>query len=159
MRVIKDSEFLKIASLYSAEVGGCSKVRVGSIIAKNNNILSIGANRTMPRLCNTIKGCLRVSKYGDNSKAHRNPDDCRSIHSEIDAICKAASSGVSITEATIYITRYPCEACARAIISSGITTVVYGREQKISEQTHDMFDEYGVEVIHVANYKEEDVLS
>jgi dCMP deaminase len=150
-----DMKFLKVAELIAKLYSGCRKVAVGSIIVKDNTIISYGANRTIPDICNTKRGCLRIEKYGENSKIHRNPEDCRAIHSEIDAICH---SRTNVKGSTIYITRYPCESCAKAIIAAGITTVIYGRSQKISKQTEEMFDQYNIESIHIPDYIADDVL-
>lgn len=132
---------MDMAHTYAKEHSGCRKVKVGAIIVKDGQIVSIGANRTFPDLC-IVRGCMRVEKYGDDSKAHRMPEDCRALHSEIDAI---ANCPVSLTNATMYITRYPCEACARAIAAAGITTVYYGRLQPISDETRFIFENAGVD--------------
>lgn len=136
---------LSLADLYAEQNSGCAKVKVGSLIVQDGQIVAMGANRTFPDLC-TTRGCLRVEKYGDNTKTHRNPEDCRALHSELDAICNCP---VSLTGATIYVTRYPCEACARAICSAGIKTVYYGRKQKVSEETIHIFEDSGVDYFMV----------
>jgi dCMP deaminase len=122
---------------------------------KDGSIIAMGANRSIPDLCK-FRGCLRVEKYGNNSKEHRNPEDCRAIHSEIDAIGNAAKVGVCTQGSTIYVTRYPCEACARLIIASGIKRVVFGRNQPVSELTRRMFESAGVEFYNVPEYQEDD---
>lgn len=150
--------FLNKAHQYSLVHSGCKKVNVGSVIVFSNGTetdyypVSYGANVTVPDLCKSTE-CMRVQKYGEDSKNHRLPSDCRAIHSEIDAIINVEGS---VRGCTIVVTRYPCEACARAIIAAGITRVVYGRKQKISEETKNMFDSYGVEVIHVDSWDQED---
>lgn len=45
-------------------------------------------------------------------------------HAERDAIYRAAKNGVSLNQATLYSTRFPCADCARAIVLSGISKVV-----------------------------------
>ena len=152
---MKSTRYFKLASAYAKIFSGCAKVSVGSVIERNGVVLSIGANITRPALCKS-RGCLRIELYGEDSKAHRNPEDCRAIHSEIDAITKAARAGTSVEGATIYVTRYPCEACARAIVNAGITKVCYGRTQGISRETARIFNTYDVEVNHYANYQEDD---
>lgn len=149
--------YLEMARNYAKINSGCTKVRVGSCIVKNGSIVSMGANRTMPNLC-TMRGCLRVELYGDNSKLHRNPEDCRAIHSEVDAIGKACRNGISLDGATIFVTRYPCEACARLIVTSGIKKVVYGRNQKVSELTRKIFENASVECYNETDYKEDDTI-
>lgn len=145
---------LDLADSYAKLMSGCTKVQVGSvIISEKGDIVSFGANRTFPNLCK-VRGCMRMEKYGENSKLHRNPEDCRALHSEVDAIC---NSRESLYGATIYVTRYPCEACARAIAASGVTTVIYGREQKISEETEHILADAHVYVIWEKGWIEEDV--
>jgi dCMP deaminase len=154
LRVMRSEDWLYLAQNYAEKASGCLKVRVGCIIVKNNRAVSLGANRTIPDLCTTARGCLRVEKYGENTKVHRNPEDCRAIHAEIDAICTNHSDLVG---ATLYVTRYPCEACARVIIDAGIYRVVYGREQKISSETAQLFDRYNIDVIHYSKFSPPDV--
>ena len=144
-----------IAHRYPKTMTGRKKVHVGSIIVSDDNrtILGIGANRAFPDLCK-FRECLRVEKYGDNDKTHRGPADCRALHSEIDAICNSISS---VKGATIFVTRYPCEACARAIVAAGIHEVVYGRQQKITEETQRIFDDAGVSVVWFKKWNAPDV--
>jgi deoxycytidylate deaminase len=49
----------------------------------------------------------------------------RIIHAEMSAICDAARKGVSIEQTTLYCTTFPCHICAKHIVASGITRVVY----------------------------------
>ena len=144
-------DYLDFAQLYADKTSGCCKVAVGSVIVKDGRMISFGANRAIPNSCK-IRGCFRVEKYGDDSKSHRNPEDCRAIHSEIDALSNIRESAFG---STIFVTRYPCEGCAKAIISAGIKRVIYGGTTKISSMTRDMFDEFDVCVVHIPNWKED----
>lgn len=156
MTKFKTTDLLDMAQLYADRVGGCKKVNVGSLLLSpdGSTILGLGANRAMPDLCR-CRECMRVEKYGENSKIHRLPEDCRSIHSEVDAISGAAKHGIPLQGATAYVTRYPCEPCAKALISAGISRVVYGGTARISEQTRDLFERYGVDVYYVEGWKED----
>jgi cytidine deaminase len=49
----------------------------------------------------------------------------RIVHAEMAAICDAAMRGVSVKDATLYCTTFPCHMCARHIIAAGINRVVY----------------------------------
>jgi len=147
--------YLRLASFYAKENSGCLKVKVGAVIVKNGKVVGLGANQADLNLCLSDRGCLRIEKYGESSKDHRLPADCRAVHSEVDAI---SSSPVDLEGATIYVTRYPCESCARAIISAGISRVVYGREQSITPYTDRLFDFNNIEVSHIREYAEEDVV-
>ena len=150
-----DISMLNKAFKHAQEHSGCCKVAVGcAIYNPYTHNKTYGTNRAIPNLCKS-KGCLRVEKYGEDSKNHRNPDDCRAIHSEIDAISRAARYGTQCHNATAYVTRYPCEACARALLSAGISRVVYGGTTKISELTAEIFDSLGVEVEFADGWKED----
>lgn len=125
----------------------CEKVRVGSQIISQKGEKIFGQNRGVGYNCKT-SGCYRKKMYGENSKEHRLPSDCQAVHSEVDVICKAAKKGISTEGATIYVTRYPCEACARAIVRAGITNVVYGRAENTTEMTDKIFKSAKVNVVH-----------
>lgn len=149
--------YLKMAGEYAKKMTGCTKVSVGSCIVTQNGAVVLGANRVVQDRC-MKDGCHRVLKYGDNAKTHRNPDDCLAIHSEIDAISRAACQGIDLYGAIIFVTRYPCEACARAIAMSGIKRVVYGRNQEISEMTKQIFEDCCVSYQNEPQYKEDDTV-
>lgn len=151
--------FLDEAQEYANKESGCKKVAVGSALVVNSvhEIVVYGANKTLP-ICCKEQGCRRIELYGEDSKNHRLPSDCRAIHSEIDAIAQAAAFGMSTKGATIFVSRYPCEACARAIVAAGIKKVYYGREQEISEETKKIFESGNVIVKWVKEWKYEDVV-
>lgn len=149
--------YLDMANRYAAYMSGCTKVTVGAVIVKNfdkanENVIAMGANRAIPNLCLT-RGCQRIELYGNAAKEHRLPSDCRAIHSEVDAISKASES---VEGCDIFITRYPCEACARTIVAAGIKRVWFGRTQPMSNQTSDIFEMAGVEVHWLSDWEEED---
>lgn len=147
---------LNQAHKFAVEHSGCSKVQVGALILhRSHRGFAYGANRGVGYDC-LKDGCRRIKLYGEASKEHRLPSDCNSIHSEIDAISFAAKIGLSTKGASIFVTRYPCEACARAIVRAGIKAVYYGREQEISEYTKQIFDSAGVEYHHILDWKAPD---
>lgn len=152
---IRNRAMLDRAQSYADAEATCKKVKVGSVIITENFSIVKGRNHGLNHNCES-KGCLRVLKYGENSKEHRLPSDCSAIHSEIDAICHAAEKGVPLFGATIFITRYPCEACARAIVKSGIRKVVYGRKEKISKMTEAIFNWGEVLVTHEEDWTADD---
>lgn len=49
----------------------------------------------------------------------------RSVHAEMDAMLTCARNGTSCRGATLYCTTFPCHNCAKHIIASGLTRVVY----------------------------------
>jgi deoxycytidylate deaminase len=49
----------------------------------------------------------------------------RAVHGEMASITDAARRGVSIESCTMYVTTFPCHLCARHIVATGITRVLY----------------------------------
>ncbi|CAH1656802.1 Deoxycytidylate deaminase [Hyphomicrobiales bacterium] len=49
----------------------------------------------------------------------------RIIHAEMSALTDAARKGLSVQNATLYCTTFPCHMCAKHIVASGIARVVY----------------------------------
>lgn len=144
---------LDSADMYATCNSTCEKVKVGSMITDGSRIV-FGCNHGVH---NCIRnGCRRIQLYGENLKEHRLPSDCDAVHSEVDAIAKAARVGMKLEGAAIFVTRYPCEACARAIAESGIKTVIYGRRQPHSEYTHQILSEAGVVIFQLTEWTRED---
>ena len=153
----RKEEYMKAldkAQSYADACSTCAKVKVGSMIMTKEKIPVFGANHGINNCIS--EGCRRIKLYGNASKEHRLPSDCDSIHSEVDAIGTAAKQGTRLQGATIYVTRYPCEACARAIAASGIKRVVYGRKEDISEYTERILRSSNVEVIKVEDWERDD---
>lgn len=49
----------------------------------------------------------------------------RAVHAEMDALCSAARSGISVKGATLYTTTFPCHNCAKHLLAAGIARVVF----------------------------------
>lgn len=102
--------FMSIAILASCR-SPCERLRVGSVIVKDNRLISMGYN-------GFISGAPHISRIIDNHEQSI-------IHSEINAIADCAKRGVSLYKAKIYITHYPCPNCFKSIASCGIKEVFY----------------------------------
>lgn len=151
--ILLPMQMMDLAHLYAKQQSGCTKVQVGAVIVKNNRVVAMGANVAIPNLC-TGRGCLRRELYGENTKAHRDPADCRAQHAEINAML---NSSAMLDGATMYVTRYPCEACARAIAVAGLERVYYGRDQHPSEETMRIFEYNDIGCFKI-DWQAEDVL-
>jgi len=113
MRPSWDQYFLKLAMLAS-ERATCPRMHCGCVLVRNKHVLASGYNGSLPGLphCDDV-GCLIVENH------------CvRTNHAEMNAITQAAKNGVSINEATAYVTNMPCTTCAKALIGAGIKRVV-----------------------------------
>lgn len=49
----------------------------------------------------------------------------REVHAEMSALMSAVRVGISVEKCTMYCTTFPCHICAKHIIASGISKVVY----------------------------------
>lgn len=49
----------------------------------------------------------------------------RTVHAEMDALLGCARRGVSVQNAVMFCTTYPCHNCAKHIVASGINKVIY----------------------------------
>lgn len=151
MKYLQDTDYLDFADLYASKASGCCKVAVGCAIVKDDQIISLGANQTILSDCK-LRGCYRMRKYGDDGKIHRNPEDCSSVHSEIDAIAHLRESAKGTTA---YITRYPCEGCAKALVAAGVSKIIYGGSTQISSLTEGVLDANDIRVIWIPTWKED----
>ena len=120
------------------------------MIVRDRRILTTGYNGAPAgmRSCVEKQACIRM-KMGIDSGTHH--ELCYAIHAEQNAIIQAAKLGVSIEGATLYCTHQPCVICAKMIVNSGISRVVYG-EGYPDEFAMQMFDMAGVKI---ERYEEE----
>ena len=105
-----DDYFMSIA-LLASQRSPCERLKVGSVIVKNNRLISMGYNGYIP-------GAPHISRVKDNHEQSI-------IHSEINAITDCAKRGVSLEDSKIYVTHYPCINCFRSIAACGIKEVIY----------------------------------
>jgi dCMP deaminase len=119
-----DRYFMEIAMLVSSRTT-CLRRRVGAVIVKDKRLLSTGYNGAPMGLkhCAEI-GCLREKLGVKSGEKH---ELCRAIHAEQNAIIQAATFGVPLLGASIYITHFPCVLCSKMIINAGIKRIVYSQ--------------------------------
>lgn len=92
----------------NTQVGAC-------IVDSDNKVVSIGYNG-MPRGCNDDdmpwgrEGGFKETKYA------------YVVHAELNAIL---NSPRSLKDTTLYVSLFPCNECAKAIIQAGIKTIYY----------------------------------
>lgn len=111
-----DDYFMSVALLSgkrskdpSTQVGAC-------IVNKNNIIESIGYNG-LP------KGCSDDEFPWDKEGETLNTKYPFVVHGELNAILNA--KGKDLSGCRIYVELFPCNECAKAIIQSGISEVIY----------------------------------
>ena len=110
-----DEYFMSIALLASCR-SPCERLHVGSVIVKDNRLISMGYN-------GFICGAPHISRIQDDHEQSI-------IHSEINAITDCAKRGTSLNNSKIYVTHYPCINCFRSIAASNIKEIVFLNDYK-----------------------------
>ncbi|MBR8374379.1 hypothetical protein KDW20_01235 [Burkholderia cenocepacia] len=64
----------------------------------------------------------------------------RAVHAEMAAITQAARNGISLSGNRLFCTTFPCHICARHIVSSGLSEVVFIEPYEKS-RTKDLYDD------------------
>lgn len=134
-----DEYFMGIA-LLSAQRSKDNNTQVGACIVNNENkILSLGYNG-MPVGCDDD-----FMPWGRDGK----PIDTKYMyvcHAEMNAILNCPMGAVA--GAKVYVTLFPCNECAKAIIQSGIKEVVYISDKYAdtdsTKASKKMFDMVGI---------------
>ncbi len=134
-----DEYFMGIA-LLSAQRSKDSNTQVGAcIVSREKKILSLGYNG-MPTGCDD-----------DDMPWERDGDPINTkymyvCHAELNAILNRGD--VSLSDSILYVTLFPCNECAKAIIQSGIKEIVY-MSDKYADQANTivskrLFDMVGI---------------
>ena len=111
-----DNAYMRMAEEW-AKLSHCTRKNVGALIVKDRMIISDGYNGSpsgFPNECENAEG--ETHWYV--------------LHAEANAITKLARSQNSAEGATLYITLSPCRDCAKLILQSGISRVVYKQAYK-----------------------------
>ena len=118
-----DEYFMGVAALAgmrskdpNTQVGAC-------IVSPDNKILSMGYNG-LPLGCSDDEFPWKRKSPDDNVLETKYP---YTVHSELNAILNYR--GGSLEGARLYVTLFPCNECAKAVIQSGIKTVIYGDDK------------------------------
>lgn len=114
-------EYFMGVSLLAAQRSKDSNTQVGAcIVSDDNKILSVGYNG-MPVGCDDDN--MPWERDGDYLKT-KYPFVC---HAELNAILNRGST--SLKGARLYVSLFPCNECAKAIIQSGIIEVIYSQDK------------------------------
>ena len=135
-----DEYFMAVAMLSgmrskdpNTQVGCC-------IVSADNKILSMGYNG-LPMGCSDDE--FPWDREGDDPLATKYPFVA---HSELNAILNYR--GGSLDGAKLYVSLFPCNECAKAIIQAGIRTVIYASDKyadaPMTRASRRMFNAAGV---------------
>jgi len=129
-----DTRYLRMAKIW-AENSYCIRRKVGAIMVKDNMIISDGYNGTpsgFENICEDEDG--KTKPYV--------------LHAEANAITKVSKSTNNSNKATLYVTTSPCIECAKLIIQSGITRVVYTDPYRVDDGIQ-LLQKAGIDVLQI----------
>lgn len=160
---IKNGRKMKSRHLYfmnharvTATASSCTYFQVGSVIVKNDRIISHGYNGTpkgFPEDCPDYF-------CGDPAQreAHHEFSERTTIHSEMNALLWAARTGISVENASLYVTLEPCHNCVKACVAAGIIRIIYDEfYDKHLPYSQEFCQKSGVELISLEELLKKEV--
>lgn len=118
-----------------AENSYCIRRKVGALIVKDKMIISDGYNGT-------------PSGFENKCEDENDVTFEYVLHAEANAITKVAKTSNSSAGSTLYVTTSPCVECAKLIIQSGITRVVFCDKYR-KEHGLELLRKAKIEITHI----------
>lgn len=106
----------------------CLKKKCGAVIVCNDSIIATGCGDRDGEACTE---CARDKKEVFYS------DGCYSVHAEMRACIRALQNGFSDwSNAVVYVTHGPCDACLKLLNHLGVRKVIYDKPYKTDYKGH-----------------------
>jgi len=135
-RLSTDEHYLDIARSVCRR-GTCTKVEIGAVIIRDDQIVSTGYCGAPRGTKSSIEHGFCLRKQLGIPSGHRY-EICRSVHAEQNAIINAARSGTSLLNGDMYIygrirseegveqvlDAFPCFICKKMLINCGLKRVI-----------------------------------
>lgn len=146
MDIEKAKKYFQLAKYQASLFSKDPNKKVAAILLAHDSlqILSTGFNGICRKLKETEERWSRPQKY------------LWVTHAEMNAVANAARSGVKIENSICVVTMFPCAGCCKALIQSGIDTIItekpdlenprWGEEFIVSLE---MFEEAKVKIMYV----------
>ena len=120
-----DREYMNKA-YEQAEKSSCFRAKVGAVLVRDGEIIAQGYNNMTGGVNDCAEvGCIREIL---NIPSGTRREVCRAICAEQLAISEAARNGVKLDGSVAYITTFPCHICAKLLVSSGVSEIVYDND-------------------------------
>ena len=143
-----DKRFMELAETVAGWSSCFQENRhVGAVVVKDKRILTTGYNGAPSGIesCAERGECLRRVK---NIASGTMQEVCYAVHAEQNAIIQAAKLGISLNDATIYVTHRPCTICTKLLINAGIKRIVYGCGYP-DEFAVKILEQSDIEIVHL----------
>lgn len=119
LRPTQDYALMRTAYVFE-DRSTCDRNHVGAVFARDGRIISTGYNGAPAGMEHCVHPIIRL----DNTPCEL------AIHAESNAVAYAARHGVSLEDATAFVTLSPCYKCAQLLIAAGLQRVVFDREYR-----------------------------
>ena len=118
--------------------------QIAAAAVTEGRVIAAAYNRHLPHDQNpNILGDPR-SNYDYQEK----PAGYTSLHAEADVVAQMAKAGKSLDGAAMYVTTFPCDACARLIIRAGVKKIYY-KEGFSRLDSEELLRDAGVDIVLV----------
>ncbi|MEW5822490.1 MAG: dCMP deaminase family protein [Cyanobacteriota bacterium] len=114
------TSFMNIVDIV-AQLGTCSRRKVGAVLVRSRRILATGFNGTPPG----SPHCNDEICPGRNAPSGSDLSLCSAVHAEENCLIYCAKYGVSASGAFLYVSCEPCDDCMKLVETVGITHVIY----------------------------------
>lgn len=137
-----DSTYLGVALLH-AELSKAKRLKVGACLVLDTGALIPGVNGLPTQLGNE---CEYLAEDGQLVTKQE------TIHAEIAVLLRAAKTGLSTQNSTLYLSHSPCFACSSAMIAAGVKEIVFAEEYRDTDPLT-MLEDCGI-IVRQFNFKE-----
>ena len=122
--------FMSVAWLLAAR-STCQRLHVGCVlVSEEERIIATGYNGFLAKL--------------PHRSVVRDNHEQLTVHAEQNAVTDAARRGVSVQNATAYVTHFPCIHCAKLLLAAGIRAVCFHEDYHNDTLVTELFAEAGV---------------
>jgi dCMP deaminase len=154
-----DKVYMEIAEKVATQ-SKCSAKKVGCLLVRDNNILSIGINGTFSGALNCCDKFFKKDgvwyEYREDDiyecedqEAHFKWSLIHEVHAEMNALAKANKNGVDVTGATAYVTHSPCYNCAKNLYTFGIKNIYYKNAYDDIEDVKELLSDFDIKLIQI----------
>lgn len=149
--------YMKIAE-QCASMSRATRLNVGAVVVKDNNIISFSWNGTPSGWDN---GCeyKDYRRSDDTTDINQWPfeDDCGQyrlvtkpevLHAEMNSLMKLAKNGHACAGSYMFVTHSPCIECAKGIVQAGIVKLFFKNHYRSNEGIA-LLQKSGIEALQV----------
>ncbi|HAZ29377.1 TPA: hypothetical protein DCY43_01310 [candidate division WWE3 bacterium] len=121
--------------------------KTGCVVVKEGKVVAESWNETLPGEVYCQNGeCVREK---EGLRGGKDIHKVCSIHAEASCIAQCAKAGLSVQDAAVYVSTFPCIICARLLAKSGIAKLFFMAEYPGGREAQSLLVNNDVKVIHI----------